>query len=160
MRCGLKEILDIGEAGGFAIPAFNVYNLETAQGVMQAAIDASMQDIEENIAITKSVADMATGTGITIEGELGEVGRGADGASPDYTAVEDAARLVLHGGSGVPGHQILAKVNFGMDVCCALLDGIRAVGPGIPAVDLFMKEPTSRVTEFAVRKIKLLGANQ
>ena len=37
MRYGLKEILDIGEAGGFAVPAFNVYNLETVLGVMKAA---------------------------------------------------------------------------------------------------------------------------
>ena len=37
MRYGLKEILDLGEAGGFAVPAFNVYNLETVLGVMKAA---------------------------------------------------------------------------------------------------------------------------
>lgn len=33
----LKKILDIGEENGFAVPAFNVYNLETVMGVMQAA---------------------------------------------------------------------------------------------------------------------------
>ncbi|MCI7810245.1 class II fructose-bisphosphate aldolase, partial [bacterium] len=37
MRYDLKEILDLGEAGGFAVPAFNVYNLETVLGVMKAA---------------------------------------------------------------------------------------------------------------------------
>ena len=31
----LKKILDIGEENGFAVPAFNVYNLETVMGVMQ-----------------------------------------------------------------------------------------------------------------------------
>ena len=37
MKYDLKEILDIGEQGGFAVPAFNVYNLETVLGVMKAA---------------------------------------------------------------------------------------------------------------------------
>ncbi len=37
MQYTLKEILDLGEAGGFAVPAFNVYNLETVLGVMNAA---------------------------------------------------------------------------------------------------------------------------
>ena len=75
------------------------------------------------------------------------------------------AHLVLHGGSGVPDEQIQAavhagirKINFGTDVCCALLDGIRAADPGIVAVDLFMREPTRRVRDFAVSKIRLLGA--
>ena len=33
----LKKILDIGEENGFAVPAFNVYNLETVMGVIDAA---------------------------------------------------------------------------------------------------------------------------
>ena len=75
--------------------------------------------------------------------------------------------LVLHGGSGVPDDQIQAavkagirKINFGTDVCCSLLDGIRAVDPSILALDLFMKEPTNRVKDFAISKIKLLGADR
>ena len=273
MRYDLKSILDLGEAGGFAVPAFNVYNLETVLGVMKAAeetgapvifqmysrlfdseiaqyvapiireamdnlktpaafhldhgagvpevlrafrygatgvmIDASKKPIEENIAITRNVVQMAAEMGVTVEGELGEVGKAAEGVSTDYTKVEDAARfveetgvcalavavgtahghykqapvlaidrirelhqgqkvhLVLHGGSGVPDDQIQAavkagirKINFGTDVCCSLLDGIRAVDPSILALDLFMKEPTQRVKEFAVSKIKLLGADR
>ena len=273
MRYDLKEILEIGEQGGFAIPAFNVYNLETVLGIMNAAeetgapvifqmysrlfdsqvaqyvspiileamhnmktpvafhldhgtgvpevlrafrygatgvmIDASKKSIDENIAITKGVVDMAKEMGITVEGELGEVGSAKDGVSTDYTKVEDAvkyvegtgvaalavavgtahghykqapvlaidriaelheaqpAHLVLHGGSGVPDDQIQAavkagirKINFGTDVCCSLLDGIRAVDPSILALDLFMKEPTNRVKEFAISKIKLLGADK
>ena len=252
----LKKILDIGEENGFAVPAFNVYNLETVMGVMQAAeetgapvifqmysrlfdsqiaqyvapiireamnnmktpvafhldhgagvpevlrafrygatgvmIDASRKPLEENIAIT-----------------MGEVGKAAEGVSKDYTKVEDAAKfvnetgvcalavavgtahghykqapvlalkrieelhegqkahLVLHGGSGVPDDQIAAavkagirKINFGTDVCCSLLDGIRAVDPSILALDLFMQGPTARVKDFALSKIKLLGADK
>ncbi len=37
MLYNLKDILQLAEDGGFAIPAFNVYNLETAMGVARAA---------------------------------------------------------------------------------------------------------------------------
>ncbi len=40
MLTGLKEILDIAEKGGFAIPAFNVYNMETVMGIIRAAEEA------------------------------------------------------------------------------------------------------------------------
>ena len=33
MLVTLQEILEIAEKGSFAIPAFNVYNVETAMGV-------------------------------------------------------------------------------------------------------------------------------
>ncbi len=158
MRYDLKEILDIGEQGGFAIPAFNVYNLESVLGVMNAAeetgapvifqiysrlfdvqnakfvapiileamssmkvpaafhldhgagvpevlrafrygatgvmIDASQKPMEENIAITRGVVEMAREMGIAVEGELGDVGAAKDGVSTDYTKVDDAVRFV------------------------------------------------------------------
>ncbi len=37
MLVGLKEILQMAEAGGYAVPAFNVYNMETVMGVAEAA---------------------------------------------------------------------------------------------------------------------------
>lgn len=37
MRYDLKEILNIADKGGFAVPAFNVYNLEMLMGVTRAA---------------------------------------------------------------------------------------------------------------------------
>jgi len=37
MRYTLSEILDFADEGGFAVPAFNVYNLETLMGVAHAA---------------------------------------------------------------------------------------------------------------------------
>ena len=36
MKYTLKEILDVAEKGNFAVPAFNVYNLETLMGVVNA----------------------------------------------------------------------------------------------------------------------------
>ncbi len=40
MLVNLSEILNLAQAGGFAIPAFNVYNLETLEGVFEAAEEA------------------------------------------------------------------------------------------------------------------------
>ena len=37
MLVNLKTVLALAEAGGFAIPAFNVYNMETVMGVLDAA---------------------------------------------------------------------------------------------------------------------------
>lgn len=37
MLVGFKEILQMAEAGGYAVPAFNVYNMETVMGVAAAA---------------------------------------------------------------------------------------------------------------------------
>lgn len=39
MLVGLKEILALAQAGGYAIPAFNVYNMETVIGCITAAED-------------------------------------------------------------------------------------------------------------------------
>ena len=37
MLVNLKYVLDIAEKGNFAIPAFNVYNMESVMGVLKAA---------------------------------------------------------------------------------------------------------------------------
>ncbi|MBE6643849.1 MAG: class II fructose-bisphosphate aldolase [Ruminococcaceae bacterium] len=37
MLVGLNEILKAADEGGYAIPAFNVYNMETVMGVIKAA---------------------------------------------------------------------------------------------------------------------------
>lgn len=40
MLIGLKEILSLAQNGGYAIPAFNVYNMETVMGIIRAAQEA------------------------------------------------------------------------------------------------------------------------
>lgn len=40
MLVGFEEILEIAERGGFAVPAFNVYNMETVMGIIAAAEEA------------------------------------------------------------------------------------------------------------------------
>ena len=37
MLVGLKEILKMADEGNYCIPAFNVYNIETARGVINGA---------------------------------------------------------------------------------------------------------------------------
>ncbi|MDD3335956.1 MAG: class II fructose-bisphosphate aldolase [Eubacteriales bacterium] len=173
-------------------------------GIMR---DASSLPIEENIAITKHVAEVCHDLGVHVEGELGHIGMAKEGVSTEYTKVDEAVRfvketgvdalailvgtahghykqapvlaidriaeinkavdaaLVLHGGSGVPDDQIVAavkagirKINFGTDVCCALLDGIFAEKHEAAAIDVFMKRPTASVKAFCLSKIDLLGA--
>ena len=274
MLISFKEILDIAEKKEFAIPAFNVYNMETVMGVIQAAeemkapvilqnysrlftngegyycapiviaaaekasvpvcfhldhgasevevmravrsgatgimIDKSVLSLEENIAETKKIADLCGAIGISIEGELGHVGSASNGdeTSTDYTTVEDAikfvketgvaalaimvgtahgrykqapklaleriaeihkavdAALVLHGGSGVPDEEIKAsikagirKINFGTDLCYAFLDKVFESSRANVGIDMFMKDAVANVKDFAIEKIKLLGAD-
>lgn len=76
------------------------------------------------------------------------------------------ACVVLHGGSGIPDEQIKAaievgirKVNFGTDVCYSLLDTIFQTSRDIVPVDVFMRDAIGAVKDFAISKIKLLGAD-
>jgi ketose-bisphosphate aldolase len=158
----LKQILALAEKDGYAIPAFNVYNMETVMGVLQAAeeakspvimqfysrlasnrnidylapiileaakratvpvcmhldhganeecvtvslrdgatgimIDYSTLDIEDNIKGTKKIVEECELVNVQVEGELGHVGRAADGVSNQYTEVEDAVRYVKETG--------------------------------------------------------------
>lgn len=161
MLVEFKKILSMAEEGGYCIPAFNVYNLETAKGVINAAeklrapvilqfysrlvtskvaedvapivldmankatvpvcfhldhgagecevvrsirmgmtgimIDASMEDLGGNIAKTKNVVKLCDYIGIGVEGELGHVGKAADGDEnvvTEYTHPDEAKKYV------------------------------------------------------------------
>ncbi len=161
MLVGLKEILKMAEEGEYCIPAFNVYNLETAKGVVNAAenlrspiilqfysrlvtskvaedvapivldmahkssvpvcfhldhgagecevvrslrmgmtgvmIDASMEDLQGNIEKTKNVVKLCDYVGVGVEGELGHVGKAADGDEnvvTEYTHPDEAKKYV------------------------------------------------------------------
>ena len=64
-------------------------------GVM---IDASACELEENIRITKAVAEMCDRLNIPTEGELGHVGMAADDSMSEFTNVEEAVRFVKETG--------------------------------------------------------------
>ncbi len=271
MLVNLKEILDIAEKGKFAVPAFNVYNMETVMGVFEAAeelnapviiqsysrlftnkeayflapivlaaakkakvpvcfhldhgagykevakavrygasgvmIDGSAYDFEKNVEMTKNVCEICNALDIPVEGELGHVGSVNDDSMGEFTKVEEAEEfvkrtgvsalavlvgtahgrykkapkldierirdikeavkipLVLHGGSGVPDDQLLSavdagirKINFGTDVCYSFLDKVFETSRDLVAIDMFMKDAIENVKNFAMSKIKLLGA--
>ena len=274
MRYSLKEILELGEEGGFAVPAFNMYNFESVLGVMHAAeeagapvifqiynrlfdtgvakylipaiqevvntlktpaaihldhgagmpeviraihsgatsvmIDASTRPFEENVAITKSIVNIASQAGVSVESELGHVGSAANGDEAGaYTEVAAAvefvqetgvdalavmvgtahgkykkspvlavdriaelhqatsAHLVLHGGSGVPDEQLQAavkagirKVNYATDVCIEFIEGCKRIDPYSEPLDKYLMHPTEDVKNFAIGRIKVLGADK
>lgn len=273
MLVNLQDILNLTEKKDFAVPAFNVYNMETVMGVIKAAeekrspvimqfysrlaetgftdylapvikaaaeksfvpvcmhldhgsgfyamekaigngatgimVDFSKLNYKENVENTRKAVEKCSVSGIGVEGELGAIGKAADGVSEDYTDPDEAkkfveetgvtalaiavgtahgrykkapvlaierikeikaltdARLVLHGGSGVPDDQIKAaieagikKVNFGTDLCYSFLDEIFSTDRNKVAIDLFMAGPIEAVKKFAESKIELLGAER
>ena len=162
MLVNLETVLKNTE-NGYAVPAFNVYNMETVMGVIKAAeelkspviiqfysrlattgfasylcpimlkaahsasvpvcvhldhgagfipatiavkngvsgvmVDFSKEDLETNIKNTAKTVELCKSVGIGVEGELGEIGKAADGVPTDYTTVEDAKKFVE--GTGV-----------------------------------------------------------
>jgi ketose-bisphosphate aldolase len=161
MLVGFKNILAMAEEKEYCIPAFNVYNVETAKGVINAAeklrspvilqfysrlvtskvaedvapiildmankatipvcfhldhgagecevvrslrmgmtgimIDASMEELEGNIEKTKNVVRLCDYVGVGVEGELGHVGKAADGDEnvvTEYTHPNEAKKYV------------------------------------------------------------------
>lgn len=157
MLVGFKEILSQAEKGGYAVPAFNVYNMETVMGVVAAAeelhspvimqfysrlattgfsdylapvilkaaqkadvpvcmhldhgagydaaaiavrngatgimIDFSALPMQENIDKTAKVVRLCNVLGIGVEGEIGHIGKAADGVPTDYTTAKEATEF-------------------------------------------------------------------
>lgn len=165
MLTDFKSILSLAEEGGFCVPAFNVYNMETVRGVINAAekanspvilqvysrlvttgfindlapvvlgaaekanvpvcfhldhgagecevvrslkigmtgimYDGSAYSLEENIAKTKRAAELAGYVGVSVEGELGHIGKAADGdesVATEFTRPDEAERFVRETG--------------------------------------------------------------
>ena len=67
-------------------------------GATSVMRDASDLPLEENIEVLKRTVDFAHDLGVSVEGELGHVGRAADGVSQDYTKVDEAVRFVKETG--------------------------------------------------------------
>ena len=163
MLVNLQTILKDADEKGYAVPAFNVYNMETVMGVIKAAeeqrspviiqfysrlattgfadylapvilkaaqkasvpvcmhldhgagyeaaavalnngatgimVDFSQLSLEENIEKTKKAVDILSVMNIGVEGEIGHIGKAADGVPTDYTTVEEAKTYV--DGTGV-----------------------------------------------------------
>ena len=63
------------------------------------------------------------------------------------------------GWSAAPRSRCIRKVNFGTDVCYSFLDKVFETSRDKVAIDMFMKDAVQNVKNFAVNKIKLLGAD-
>ena len=162
MLTDLCSILAAADRDGYAVPAFNVYNMETVMGVLRAAeekrspvimqfysrlastgvadflcplivaaaqratvpvcihldhgasyevatvslkngatgimVDFSSLSLEENIEKTRRAVELLNVVGVGVEGELGVIGRAAEGVSTNYTEVADAVRYTKETG--------------------------------------------------------------
>ena len=158
MLVNLQQIMKDAEAKGYAVPAFNVYNMETVMGVISAAeelkapvimqfysrlattgvadylapiilkaaekasvpvcmhldhgaglvpaasslkngatgimVDYSGLPFDENIEKTAKVVEILKEINVGVEGEIGHIGKAADGVPTDYTTVEEATKFV------------------------------------------------------------------
>lgn len=88
--------LDHGPSFEFAMQAIRL-------GFTGVMIDASTRPWEENVAITKKVAEAAHAAGVTCEGEIGHVGQGSEELTDDLrakllTTPEMAVRFVTETG--------------------------------------------------------------
>lgn len=163
MLVNLQTILKDADEKGYAVPAFNVYNMETVMGVIRAAeeqrspvimqfysrlattgfadylapvilkaaekasvpvcmhldhgsgfeaaaiavkngatgvmVDFSQLSPEENIEKTAKAVSILSAANIGVEGEIGHIGKAADGVPTDYTTAEEAKTYV--DGTGV-----------------------------------------------------------
>ena len=163
MLVNFETILKDADKNGYAVPAFNVYNMETVMGIIQAAeeqrspvilqfysrlatsgvadflapivlkaaemasvpvcmhldhgagyeaaaiavkngatgimVDFSQLSMEENIKQTAEAVKILSVMNIGVEGEIGHIGKAADGVPTDYTTVEEAKQFV--DGTGV-----------------------------------------------------------
>jgi fructose-bisphosphate aldolase class II len=86
-------------------------------GFTSVMIDASMLPFDENVAITKRVVDAAHAVGLSVEGELGTIGKtdneAEDGAADIiYTVPEDAVRFVEQ--TGVDSLAIAIGTSHGL----------------------------------------------
>lgn len=161
MLVNLQTVLK-GTEKGYAVPAFNVYNMETVMGVIQAAeetkspvimqfysrlattgfadylcpiilkaaqmasvpvcahldhgagyipagiavkngvtgvmVDFSKEELDDNISYTAKAVEICKNLDIGVEGELGHIGKAADGVPTDYTTVSDAVKYVENTG--------------------------------------------------------------
>ena len=70
-------------------------------GMTGIMIDASTLPLEENIVATRGIVRLCDHVGVAVEGELGHIGKAADGdesVTHEYTRPEEAARFVSETG--------------------------------------------------------------
>lgn len=118
--------LDHGSSFELALRAFRA-------GYTSVMIDGSLLGFEENIALSKAVADACHAGGVPVEAELGKVGGKEDdhdgGSGSGYTDPEEAAQFVQ---------------RTGVDALAVAIGTAHGVYKGIPKLDT---ERISRIRE-------------
>jgi ketose-bisphosphate aldolase len=94
-------------------------------GFPSVMIDASQKTFEENIRITRTVVDMAREKGVTVEGELGAVGR------TDGIEAEGAGHFAL----ADPGHAAEYVERTGVDALAISIGNAHGLYTQMPQLD-------------------------
>lgn len=105
-------------------------------GFTSVMIDCSMWDFEENVRRVKTVVDMVSPLGITVEAELGHVGQGAD---------YEAAGAVLFTNPGQAKNYI---EKTGIDALAVAIGTAHGAYRGTPELDFDRLAEIKKATEF------------
>ena len=126
MLVTLKKIIDMAEKGGFAIPAFNVYNTETVMGVIKAAeeerapviIQVYPRLINEEVGYYLCPAIIAAAKKATVP-VCFHLDHG-----PSEIEVQKAIRWgatgIMYDGSAYPFEENVANTKHIVDICSAI----------------------------------------
>ncbi len=130
MLVNLKEIIGMAEAGGYCIPAFNVYNTETIMGVIAAAEEAKAPVIiqvyprlineEVGFFLAPAVVAGAQRASVPICFHLDH--------GPDETSAQKILRWgatgIMYDGSVHPFDENVANTKHIVDICNAIDVGV------------------------------------
>ncbi|MAF10958.1 fructose-bisphosphate aldolase [Candidatus Poribacteria bacterium] len=130
-------------------------------------IDASHEEFEENIAITKRVVDRAHAVGISVEAELGVLGGVEEdvvGDNPCLTDPDEAVEFIDRSGcdslaAAIGTSHGAYKFEGGQGIHFDILDDIKARKPGFPLVMHGSSSvPADEVARINAAGGKLVGA--
>ena len=141
-----------------------------AAGYSSVMIDGSHEGFEENIALSRRVAETAHAKNIPVEAELGKVGGKEDDLDAETRRALDAAGLslplVLHGASGLSDRSIrdcvregICKVNFATELRVAYTEGVREVlaDPAVYDPKKYGALGMKKVTELVKERMAVCG---
>ena len=130
-------------------------------GFTSVMIDGSRLSIEANIALTARVAELAHRAGVSVEGEVGQVGY-VDGKPSAHTSPEDAARFDRQSAAdamAISIGNVHLNAHATSEVDMATLRAIEAVttmplvihgGSGLPASTRHMLARETRIKKFNI----------
>ncbi len=125
-------------------------------GYTSVMIDGSTLAFEENVALTGRVVELARGSGVSVEAELGHVGAAENDTAPAfYTRPEDARRFVEE--TGVDSLAVAVGTQHGFYHGEVALDFMRlaAIQGALPHTPLVLHGGSGVAPELLLRAIAL-----